>query len=145
VNPVALSLVVLCAVLCLGCLSVTVAVVVTAARPAGRGPAMTGRAGPESGLTVLFDQDCERCRDLSRWLAGQRQLVPLDLVPAASPAAWRRFPRLDHGATRAAITVVGEGGQVYTGDAAWIACLWALAEYRSAAYRLAGAAPQAGP
>jgi predicted DCC family thiol-disulfide oxidoreductase YuxK len=98
-----------------------------------------------SGLTVLFDQDCGHCRDLSRWLAVQRQLVPLDLVPAASPAAWRRFPRLDHGATLAAITVVGDGGQVYTGDAAWIACLWALAEYRSAAYRLASAAPQAGP
>jgi predicted DCC family thiol-disulfide oxidoreductase YuxK len=89
------------------------------------------------GLTVLFDEDCRLCRRLSHWLSGQRQLVPLDLVPAGSPAAWRRFPGLDHAATLDEITVIGNGGQIYTGDAAWIACLWALAKYRPTAYRLA--------
>jgi predicted DCC family thiol-disulfide oxidoreductase YuxK len=89
------------------------------------------------GLTVLFDEDCRLCRRLSHWLSVQRQLVPLVFVPAGSRDAWRRFPGLDHGATLDEITVVGDGGQVYTGDAAWIACLWALVKYRPTAYRLA--------
>jgi hypothetical protein len=34
------------------------------------------------------------------------------------------------------ITVVGDGGQVYRGAAAWIVCLWALREHRRLAHRL---------
>jgi hypothetical protein len=32
---------------------------------------------------------------------------------------------------------VTDGGLVYTGDTAWLACLWALKGYRGWAYRLA--------
>lgn len=133
-NPV-----VLCSV---ACLLVNVAVTVAAHRADGPG---APHAPEARTLTVLFDEDCDHCRGLSRWLSEQRQLVPLELVPAGSPTAWRRFPGLDHAATRGALTVVGEGGQVFSGDAAWIACLGALAEYRRAARRLATSAPHAGP
>jgi hypothetical protein len=69
-------------------------------------------------------------------LAGQRQLVPLEPVPVGSDEARSRFPDLDHTATRREITVVGDSGQVYRGEAAWLVCLWALAEYRPVSHRL---------
>ncbi|MFF6993631.1 thiol-disulfide oxidoreductase DCC family protein [Streptomyces sp. NPDC008313] len=106
---------------------------------AGRGAARV----PVRGLTVLYDARCSLCAFVRDWLVRQRQLVPLDLVPAGSEDARRRFPGLDHRATLDEITVVGDGGQVYRGPAAWVVCLWALREYRSLAHRLstpAGAA-----
>ncbi|QNP70629.1 DUF393 domain-containing protein [Streptomyces roseirectus] len=92
---------------------------------------------PVRGLTVLYDADCGLCTALSGWLARQPQLVPLDLVPAGSDAARARCPDLDHGATLDEITVVGDGGQVYRGAAAWVVVLWALRGRRTLAHRLA--------
>ncbi|MFD5425011.1 thiol-disulfide oxidoreductase DCC family protein [Streptomyces sp. NPDC127084] len=92
---------------------------------------------PVKRLTVLYDARCSLCVHLRHWLMRQRQLVPLDLVPAASDEARRRFPGLDHGSTLREITVVGDRGQVYRSTAAWIVCLWALAEYRPKAHWLA--------
>jgi predicted DCC family thiol-disulfide oxidoreductase YuxK len=89
------------------------------------------------GLTVLYDPRCRLCRAVRDWLGRQRQLVPLAFVPAGSAAARRRYPGLDHEATLAEITVIGDGGQIFSGDGAWIACLWALAKHRGLAYRLA--------
>ncbi|MFL6113569.1 MAG: thiol-disulfide oxidoreductase DCC family protein [Catenulispora sp.] len=94
-------------------------------------------ARPVRGLTVLYDSQCRLCRAVCDWLGRQRQLVPLTFVPAGSAAARQRYPGLDHDATLAEITVIGDGGQIFTGDAAWIACLWALAKHRRLARRLA--------
>ncbi|WP_406153931.1 DUF393 domain-containing protein [Streptomyces sp. NBC_01023] len=88
-------------------------------------------------LTVLYDAQCPLCVHLRHWLRGQRQLVPLDLVPAASAAAVERFPGLDHRSTLEEITVIGDRGQTYRGPAAWIVCLWALAAHRPKAHWLA--------
>ncbi|MER5885525.1 hypothetical protein ABT160_16975 [Streptomyces sp. NPDC001941] len=74
---------------------------------------------------------------LRHWLLGQRRLVPMRLVPAGSQEARRLFPALDHRATLQEITVIGSGGQVYRSTAAWIVCLWALAEHRPKAHWLA--------
>jgi predicted DCC family thiol-disulfide oxidoreductase YuxK len=89
-------------------------------------------------LTVLYDDRCRLCRRASRWLAGRDQLVPLRFVPAGSTGARRRFPALDHEATLRDLTVVSSVGEVWTGDAAWLTCLWALRSYRGLAHRLAG-------
>ena len=91
---------------------------------------------PVRGLTVLYDADCSLCSFVRDWLVRQRQLVPLRLVPAASAEARARFPSLDHASTLREITVIGDAGQVYRGSAAWIVCLWALAEHRPLAHRL---------
>lgn len=91
---------------------------------------------PVRRLTVLYDAECGLCRALSGWLARQPQLVPLDLVPAASDAARALFPGLDHGLTLAEITVVGDSGQLYRGADAWVVVLWALREHRPLAHRL---------
>ncbi|MET9515962.1 DCC1-like thiol-disulfide oxidoreductase family protein [Streptomyces sp. NPDC002994] len=92
---------------------------------------------PVKRLTVLYDAQCSLCVHLRSWLLRQRQLVPLDLVPAGSVEAQRRYPRLDHARTMREITVIGDQGQVYAGPAAWVVCLWALAEYRPKAHWLA--------
>jgi predicted DCC family thiol-disulfide oxidoreductase YuxK len=100
------------------------------ADPTGHG---AGRIG---GFTVLYDEGCPLCRTAHRWLAGRAQLVPLEFVPAASDEARRRFPGLDHDATLQDLTVISDTGEVYVRDAAWLACLWALADYRGMAERL---------
>lgn len=87
-------------------------------------------------LTVLYDPACRLCAFAAGWLRRQRQLVPLDLVPAGSRQARTRFPDLDHAATRREVTVIGDAGQVFTGDAAWVVCLWALADRRKLAHDL---------
>ena len=87
-------------------------------------------------LTVLYDAQCSLCVHLRQWLVKQRQLVPLDLVPADSAEAHRRFPGLDHSGTLEEITVIGDRGQIYRGTSAWIVCLWALAEHRPKAHWL---------
>ncbi|MDQ0844607.1 thiol-disulfide oxidoreductase DCC family protein [Streptomyces sp. V1I6] len=88
-------------------------------------------------LTVLYDADCSLCVHLRSWLLRQPQLVPLRFVPAGSDAARRDYPQLDHARTMREITVIGDRGQVYSGQAAWIVCLWALAEHRPKAHWLA--------
>lgn len=88
-------------------------------------------------LTVLYDANCPLCVHIRHWLLGQRWLVPLRLVPAASFEAQRRFPQLDHASTLKEITVIGDAGQVWTGTDALIVCLWALAEHRPKANWLA--------
>ncbi|MFG2597032.1 thiol-disulfide oxidoreductase DCC family protein [Streptomyces sp. NPDC048462] len=95
-----------------------------------------GRRLSVERLTVLYDAQCSLCVHLRQWLMRQRQLVPLDLVPADSAEAHRRFPGLDHSGTLEEITVIGDGGQVYRSTSAWIVCLWALAEHRPRAHWL---------
>ena len=91
-------------------------------------------------LTVLSDPGCPLCRWATRWLAEQPQLVPLRFVAAGSPEARAAFPELDAAATLREVTVVADTGEVYVGDRAWIACLWALVAYRPTAERLSSPA-----
>jgi predicted DCC family thiol-disulfide oxidoreductase YuxK len=105
---------------------------VTGTATAGRGAERV----PVRGLTVLYDAQCGLCAFVRDWLGRQRQLVPLWFVPAGSEEARRRFPSLDHRAALEEITVVGDGGQIYRGPAAWIVCLWALRGHRPLAHRL---------
>ncbi|GAA2665303.1 thiol-disulfide oxidoreductase DCC family protein [Streptomyces lunalinharesii] len=100
-------------------------------------PGDRGATGtPVGRLTVLYDAHCPLCAFVRDWLVRQRQLVPLDLVPAGTAQARQRLPELDHAGTLEEITVVGDGGQVYRGAAAWVVCLWALRKYRPLAHRL---------
>ncbi|MDN4159750.1 thiol-disulfide oxidoreductase DCC family protein [Nocardioides abyssi] len=94
-------------------------------------------SGPVAGLTVLYDAGCPLCSRFRDWLADQALLVRLDLVPAGSAEARRRFPRLDHGRTLREVTVVRDDGAVWTGEHAWVMCLWATARHRASAERLA--------
>ncbi|MGW7278689.1 thiol-disulfide oxidoreductase DCC family protein [Streptomyces sp. NPDC054844] len=91
---------------------------------------------PVRRLTVLYDAECSLCTHVRDWLLRQPRLVPLELVPAGSEEARRRFPGLDHSVTLDEVTAVGDAGQVFRGAAAWIVVLWALREHRALAHRL---------
>ena len=91
-------------------------------------------------LTVLSDTGCPLCRWATGWLADQPQLVPLRFVAAGSAEARAAFPGLDPASTLRDVTVVADTGEVYVGDRAWIACLWALVAYRPTAERLSSPA-----
>ncbi len=84
-------------------------------------------------LTVLYDEACPVCRRARQWVEGQRTYVPVDFVPAGGDEARRRFPALDHAATRREITVVGDDGATYRDESAWIVVLWAVASTRQLA------------
>ena len=88
-------------------------------------------------LVALYDAGCSVCRQARRWVESHRQLVPVRFVAAGSNDARRRFPQLDVGSTLAEITVVTDAGAVLRGDRAWTAILWALADTRPRALRLA--------
>ncbi|CAL9559598.1 hypothetical protein SUDANB95_04566 [Actinosynnema sp. ALI-1.44] len=89
-----------------------------------------------TALTVLYDANCAFCRRAAGWLARQEQLVRLEFVPAGSEPARRRFPVLDHAGTLNVITVIGDRGEVYRGERAWLVCLWALRAWRPMAGRM---------
>ncbi|WP_329581667.1 thiol-disulfide oxidoreductase DCC family protein [Streptomyces sp. NBC_01361] len=100
------------------------------------GVADRGTTGaPVRRLVLLYDAQCPLCTFLRNWLARQRQLVPLDLVPAGSEEARRRCPGIDHISTLSEITLVGDSGQIYRGPAAWVVTLWALSEYRPLSHK----------
>ncbi|MDN4171778.1 DCC1-like thiol-disulfide oxidoreductase family protein [Nocardioides sp. SOB77] len=94
-------------------------------------------AAPTTGITVLYDAGCSLCSRFRDWLAAQPVLVRMDLVAAGSAEARWRFPTLDHERTLLEVTVVGDDGALWTGEHAWVMCLWATARHRATAERLA--------
>ncbi|MDP9417268.1 MAG: DUF393 domain-containing protein [Actinomycetota bacterium] len=105
-----------------------------------RAPVLPPPDAPVTALTVLYDADCSLCRWAREWLESQPTWVRLEFVPAASRAAAERFPALDPARTLREVTVVAQDGRVWTGDAAWIACLWATRAHRSLSAWLASPA-----
>lgn len=89
-------------------------------------------------LTVLYDAQCGLCQRARAWLESQPAYVPLDFLPAGSPAARERYPRLQVSATLVALHVVADDGRVWSGARAWVMCLWALRETRALSLRLSG-------
>ena len=87
-------------------------------------------------LTVLYDARCGLCSNARRWLEGQAQIVPLELLAADSEETRRRYPTLAE-AEPEELVVVSDEGDVYRGPQAWIVCLWALQDYREWSFRFA--------
>ena len=74
-------------------------------------------------LTVFYDARCGLCCAVRDWIGRQRQLVRVECRPAEG--------EIDE------LAVVADTGEMWTGDAAWLMVLWALADYRGWACRLA--------
>ena len=87
-------------------------------------------------LTVLYDEHCPLCVRCADWMWAQAQLVPLEIMPAHSEQARTRFKGLPWLGYE--LCVVSDEGDAWVGPAAFLMCLWALADYREWAYRLSG-------
>lgn len=88
-------------------------------------------------LYVLYDARCGICSRVRAWMQQQPAYVALAFVAAGSERARRLFPDLDHDADPRELVVITNEGAVYVDDAAWLLCLWALADYRTWAFRFA--------
>jgi len=84
-------------------------------------------------LFVVYDGRCGLCTQLQEWLVRQPAYVPLRPIAKGSAEVLRRFPTLPAGE----LAVISDLGEVWSGDRAWIICLWALRESRNWATRLA--------
>lgn len=91
---------------------------------------------PVRRLTVLYDARCGLCSRARSWLESRPAFVALEFLPAGSPAARERFPRLDAADTLRVLHVVADDGRVWSGARAWVMCLWALRETRALALTL---------
>lgn len=87
---------------------------------------------PVGSLFIIYDGDCGVCARIKAWILQQPAFVPVRFVAAQSDEALRRFPHLPAGE----LAVIGDTGEIWLGNRAWIVCLWALREYRDLAFRL---------
>ena len=87
-------------------------------------------------LYVLYDGHCGLCRQAKQWLEREPVCVPLVLIPSGSEEAVRRFPEV----VTDDLAVISDAGQVWTGDRAFLMCLWALRDYRDWSRRLSAPA-----
>jgi predicted DCC family thiol-disulfide oxidoreductase YuxK len=89
-------------------------------------------------LTVLFDPTCALCQRCRAWMMGQPSYVRLVFLACTEAEARARFGEIPWLGDE--LVVVGDGGEVWVGPAAFLTCLWALVEWREWSYRLAGPA-----
>ena len=89
-------------------------------------------------LTVLYDPDCALCRRCREWMSRQPAYVELRFMPATGEAARARYGDIPWLGDE--LVVIGDGGEVWAGPAAFLLCLWALEDWRQWSFRLAGSA-----
>jgi predicted DCC family thiol-disulfide oxidoreductase YuxK len=85
-------------------------------------------------LLVIYDSGCGLCTGVRDWLQRQDQFLPLEFAASGSEEGRQRFPMVPAGE----LAVIGDTGEVWLGNHAWIVCLWALRDYRDWAIRLSG-------
>jgi predicted DCC family thiol-disulfide oxidoreductase YuxK len=89
-------------------------------------------------LTVLYDPGCALCRRCRDWMLAEHASVRLEFVECTGSEARERYGDIPWLGTE--LVVVGDGGEVWAGSAAFIVCLWALTDWREWSYRLADSA-----
>lgn len=92
-------------------------------------------------LYVFYDDRCELCRRVRHWAHDRPAFVRLVFLRAGSAEAEQIAPGLT-GNTVAVkdLVAVGDGGEVYRGDSAWVMGFYALEEFREWSYRMASPA-----
>lgn len=87
-------------------------------------------------LYVLYDATCPHSVRHQEWLARQEPLVPLRLLAHRAEEAPCRFPGIEAHLTPRELTVISDDGQLWTGPAASVMCLFMLEQHREFAERL---------
>lgn len=88
-------------------------------------------------LHVLYDGACPICFRQREWLAKQEAIVPLHFLPHRAEETSNRFPDIEAHLTARDFTAISDDGRIWTGPAASVMCLFALAQHREFSRRLA--------
>jgi|GEM_PF-1424155 len=89
-------------------------------------------------LYVLYDADCEFCRNCRDWVTQQPAYVPVAFLAQQSKRAEKLFGRLLAPARDASqLIAITDNGGVYRNDNAWLIIFWALRPTRELSLRLA--------
>ena len=88
-------------------------------------------------LYILYDHTCPHSDRHQEWLARQAPLVPLRRLPHRAEEVPCRFPGIEAHLTPRELTVISDDGQLWTGPAASVMCLFMLEQHREFAERLA--------
>ena len=88
-------------------------------------------------LYVFYDRECGLCTKVKAWIEVQHQLIPIAFVAYQDLKALKLCPSLPTLDPSREIVVLADTGEVYTGGAAWITCLYALQKYRTWSKRMA--------
>lgn len=88
-------------------------------------------------LYVLYDHTCPHSVRHQAWLARQEPLVPVRLLAHRAEEVPCRFPGIEPHLTTHELTVLSDDGQLWTGPAASVMCLFMLEKHREFAERLA--------
>lgn len=88
-------------------------------------------------LYILYDHTCPHSVRHQEWLARQEPLVPLRRLPHRAEEVPCRFPGIEAHLTPRELTVISDDGQLWTGPAASVMCLFMLEQHREFAERLA--------
>jgi predicted DCC family thiol-disulfide oxidoreductase YuxK len=92
-------------------------------------------------MTVLYDASCALCIRCRDFLATHATYVELELLSCQSREARERYGAVPWLGEE--LVVASDEGDVWIGPAAFLVCLWALADYREWSYRLSG--PELAP
>jgi predicted DCC family thiol-disulfide oxidoreductase YuxK len=88
-------------------------------------------------LYVFYDGECALCRRCRDWLTRQPALLELVFHSFHSESARRLCPELPRFQPSEQLVIVSDEGAIYTGEVAWLMCLYALRDYRGWSRKLA--------
>jgi predicted DCC family thiol-disulfide oxidoreductase YuxK len=88
-------------------------------------------------LYVLYDARCGLCSHVRRWAERQPTFLELRFVRSDSPVVNELFVGLKRSGSSEELIVVDDEGGVYRDSAAWIMFMYALADFRELAFRMA--------
>jgi len=88
-------------------------------------------------IYVFYDGECALCQRCRDWLASQPAYVKLVFHPFQSEDASRLCPDLARFHPNEQLIALADDGALYSGEKAWLICLYALRDYRRWARKLA--------
>ena len=89
-----------------------------------------------NALYILYDDTCPHSLRHREWLALQQPIVPLHMLPQRAAEAACRFPGIEAHLAPRELTAISDDGQLWTGPAASVMCLFVLEQHRGFAERL---------
>jgi len=91
-------------------------------------------------LYIFFDGECGLCSRCREWLVREPAYLELIFHPFQSREAQRLCPALPRFQPDQQLIVLSDEGGIYSGESAWLMCLYALRDYRGWSQQLAAPA-----